>query len=79
NYLVATIEEEGANNGTQIHYTSKHLLGCDETYAFYGIDTTLSVLYFIDSYTDNDNTSAEVASGSKGKVPTYMVLNFNLG
>ncbi|EVU12873.1 tonB-dependent siderophore receptor family protein [Vibrio parahaemolyticus V-223/04] len=79
NYLDATLEEEGANKGNQLPYTSKHQLGWDATYAFYGMDTTLSGFYFSDSYTDNANTSAEDATGATGKVPSYMVWNFNLG
>ncbi|HHF2996721.1 TPA: TonB-dependent receptor family protein [Vibrio diabolicus] len=79
NYLDATLEEEGANKGNQLPYTSKHQLGWDATYAFYGMDTTLSGFYFSDSYTDNANTSAEDAIGETGKVPSYMVWNFNLG
>ncbi len=42
NYLDATLEEEGENKGNQLPYTSKHQLGWDATYAFYGMDTTLS-------------------------------------
>ncbi|HHF3093610.1 TPA: TonB-dependent siderophore vibrioferrin receptor PvuA [Vibrio diabolicus] len=79
NYLDATLEEEGANKGNQLPYTSKHQLGWDATYAFYGMDTTLSGFYLSDSYTDNANTSAEDATGATGKVPSYMVWNFNLG
>ncbi|HHX8563375.1 TonB-dependent siderophore receptor [Vibrio sp. RM-44-3] len=79
NYLDATLEEAGKNKGNQLPYTSKHQLGWDATYAFYGMDTTLSGFYFSDSYTDNANTSAEDAIGETGKVPSYMVWNFNLG
>ncbi|MEZ8824402.1 TonB-dependent receptor family protein [Vibrio amylolyticus] len=79
NYLDATIEEEGDNKGNQLPYTSEHQLSWDATYAFTGLDTTLSGYYFSDSFSDNANTSEEDATGAKGKVPAYMVWNFNLG
>ncbi|WP_447401063.1 TonB-dependent receptor family protein [Vibrio harveyi] len=79
NYLDATLEEEGANKGNQLPYTSKHQLSWDATYAFSKVDTTLSGYYFSDAYSDNANTSDEDATGAKGKVPAYMVWNFNLG
>ncbi|MEZ8972829.1 TonB-dependent receptor family protein [Vibrio cyclitrophicus] len=79
NYLDATIEEEGANKGNQLPYTSKHQFSWDATYAFSKVDTTLSGYYFSESYSDNANTSAEDATGATGKVPAYMVWNFNLG
>ncbi len=46
---------------------------------FSGVDTTLSGFYFSDAYTDNANTSSEDSTGATGKVPSYMVWNFNLG
>ncbi|MFM2627437.1 TonB-dependent siderophore receptor [Vibrio chagasii] len=79
NYLDATIEEDGANKGNQLPYTSKHQFSWDATYAFSKLDTTLSGYYFSESYSDNANTSNEDASGATGKVPAYMVWNFNLG
>ncbi|MGF1752789.1 TonB-dependent siderophore receptor [Vibrio makurazakiensis] len=79
NYLDATIEEEGANKGNQLPYTSAHQLSWDATYAFTAVDTTLSGYYFSDAYSDNANTSAEDSTGAEGKVPAYMVWNFNLG
>ncbi|MGR5210830.1 TonB-dependent receptor family protein [Vibrio rotiferianus] len=79
NYLDATLEENGPNKGNQLAYTSKHQLSWDATYTFTGIDTTLSGYYFSDAYADNANTSAEDETGAKGKVPAYMVWNFNLG
>ncbi|UUM32016.1 TonB-dependent receptor family protein [Vibrio japonicus] len=79
NYLDATLEEEGANKGNQLPDTSKHQLSWDATYAFTGFDTTLSGFYFSEAYSDNANTSEEDASGATGKVPSYMVWNFNLG
>ncbi|EDK28695.1 ferric vibrioferrin receptor [Vibrionales bacterium SWAT-3] len=79
NYLDATIEEDGANKGNQLPYTSKHQFSWDATYAFSKLDTTLSGYYFSESYSDNANTSDEDAIGATGKVPAYMVWNFNLG
>ncbi|WP_182026038.1 TonB-dependent receptor family protein [Vibrio rotiferianus] len=79
NYLDATLEENGPNKGNQLAYTSKHQLSWDATYTFTGIDTTLSGYYFSDAYADNANTSDEDVTGAKGKVPAYMVWNFNLG
>lgn len=79
NYLDATLEENGPNKGNQLAYTSKHQLSWDATYTFAGIDTTLSGYYFSDAYADNANTSDEDVTGAKGKVPAYMVWNFNLG
>ncbi|MGR4990017.1 TonB-dependent receptor family protein [Vibrio rotiferianus] len=79
NYLDATLEENGPNKGNQLAYTSKHQLSWDANYTFTGIDTTLSGYYFSDAYADNANTSAEDETGAKGKVPAYMVWNFNLG
>jgi Fe(3+) dicitrate transport protein len=79
NYLDATLEENGPNKGNQLAYTSKHQFSWDATYTFTGIDTTLSGYYFSDAYADNANTSAEDETGAKGKVPAYMVWNFNLG
>jgi Fe(3+) dicitrate transport protein len=79
NYLDATLEEEGANKGNQLPYTSKHQFSWDATYAFSKLDTTLSGYYFSESYSDNANTSAEDSTGATGKVPAYMVWNFNLG
>ncbi|MFA0567526.1 TonB-dependent receptor family protein [Vibrio gallaecicus] len=79
NFLDATLEEDGANKGNQLPHTSQHQLSWDATYAFTKIDTTLSGFYFSDAYTDNANTSEEDATGAKGKVPSYMVWNFNLG
>ena len=79
NYLDATIEQEGVNQGNQLPYTSKHQFSWDATYAFSKVDTTLSGYYFSESYSDNANTSAEDATGATGKVPAYMVWNFNLG
>ncbi|NOH47643.1 TonB-dependent siderophore receptor [Vibrio rotiferianus] len=79
NYLDATLEESGPNKGNQLAYTSKHQLSWDATYTFTGIDTTLSGYYFSDAYADNANTSDEDVTGAKGKVPAYMVWNFNLG
>lgn len=79
NYLNATLEENGPNKGNQLAYTSKHQLSWDATYTFTGIDTTLSGYYFSDAYADNANTSDEDVTGAKGKVPAYMVWNFNLG
>ncbi|CAH7217875.1 Vibrioferrin receptor PvuA [Vibrio chagasii] len=79
NYLDATIEEDGANKGNQLPYTSKHQFSWDATYAFSKLGTTLSGYYFSESYSDNANTSNEDASGATGKVPAYMVWNFNLG
>lgn len=79
NYLDATLEENGPNKGNQLAYTSKHQLSWDATYTFTGIDTTLSGYYFSDAYADNANTSDEDVTGAKGKVPDYMVWNFNLG
>lgn len=79
NYLDATIEEAGANKGNQLPYTSKHQFSWDATYVFSKLDTTLSGYYFSESYSDNANTSAEDATGATGKVPSYMVWNFNLG
>lgn len=79
NYLDATMEEDGVNKGNQLPYTSKHQLSWDATYAFSGADITLSGYYFSAAYSDNANTSTEDATGTKGKVPAYMVWNFNLG
>lgn len=79
NYLDATIEEDGANKGNQLPYTSKHQFSWDATYAFSKLDTTLSGYYFSESYSDNANTSDEDAIGATGKVPAYMVWRFNLG
>ncbi|OHY95935.1 ligand-gated channel [Vibrio rotiferianus] len=79
NYLDATLEENGPNKGNQLAYTSKHQLSWDATYTFTGIDTTLSGYYFSDAFADNANTSDEDVTGAKGKVPAYMVWNFNLG
>lgn len=79
NYLDATIEEDGANKGNQLPYTSKHQFSWDATYVFSKLDTTLSGYYFSESYSDNANTSDEDAIGATGKVPAYMVWNFNLG
>jgi Fe(3+) dicitrate transport protein len=79
NYLDATLEENGPSKGNQLAYTSKHQLSWDATYTFTGIDTTLSGYYFSDAYADNANTSDEDVTGAKGKVPAYMVWNFNLG
>ncbi len=79
NYLDATLEEEGDNKGNQLPHTSKHQLSWDASYTFAKVDTTLSGFYFSDSYSDNDNTSEEDATGATGKVPSYIVWNFNLG
>ncbi|WCP67494.1 TonB-dependent siderophore receptor [Vibrio tubiashii] len=79
NYLDATLEEEGTNKGNQLPYASKHQLSWDASYAFVGVDTTISGYYFSDAYSNNANTSEEDSTGAKGKVPAYMVWNFNLG
>nr|WP_243977281.1 TonB-dependent siderophore receptor [Vibrio natriegens] len=79
NYLDATLEEDGDNKGNQLPFSSKHQLGWDATYVFSGVDTTLSGFYFSDAYTDNANTGSEDSTGATGKVPSYMVWNFNLG
>lgn len=79
NYLDATLEAAGANQGKQLPYTSKHQLSWDASYDFAGVEATLSGFYFSDAYADNANTEDESANGGKGKIPAYTVWNFNLG
>lgn len=78
-YLDATLEEDGPNKGNQLKYTSKHQLNWDATYTFSKLETTLSGYYFSDAYSDDANTVEEDSIGKAGKIPAYMVWNFNIG
>ncbi|MDH0337604.1 TonB-dependent Fe(3+) dicitrate receptor FecA [Metapseudomonas otitidis] len=74
-FVDATIREEGPNKGNRVPFSSRHkgMLGVSysrEAWRF-NLDTQFQSAQFA----DNENTDAESADGSTGRIPGYGIWN----
>ncbi|EIK95293.1 protein FecA [Pseudomonas sp. M47T1] len=74
-YVDATIREDGPNQGNQVPFSSKHkgTLGVGYTEGPWKLN--LDSTYQSSQFADNENTRAESADGSTGKIPGYMLFS----
>ncbi|WP_226661429.1 TonB-dependent receptor family protein [Microbulbifer aggregans] len=77
NYLDSE-QMQGANKGKELPYSSRHQLVWDADYSFAIADVTLSGFYYSSAYSDAANTATESASGTTGKLPSFVVWNLQV-
>jgi Fe(3+) dicitrate transport protein len=73
-YVDATIREDGPNKGNRVPFSSRHkgTLGIGYTEGPWKLN--LDGSYQSSQFADNENTSAETADGSTGRIPGYMLF-----
>ncbi|WP_277962922.1 TonB-dependent Fe(3+) dicitrate receptor FecA [Pseudomonas sp. RIT-To-2] len=74
-YVDATIREDGPNKGNQVPFSSRHkgTLGMGYTEGPWKLNLDSS--YQSSQFADNENTRAESADGSTGRIPGYVLFN----
>lgn len=75
----ATIREAGLNQGNQVPFSSRHkgLAGVGYSRGSWRLD--LETQFQSAQFADNENTVAESADGSTGRIPGYAVWNARAG
>ena len=78
-YVDATIREAGVNHGNRVPFSSKHkgTLGVSYTEGQWKLNVDGE--YQSSQFADNENTVAESADGSTGRIPGYVLFNGRAG
>ena len=76
---VDTEQQSGAFAGKELPFAPRRQLGVQATYRSAGWTWNLNGHYQSDMYSDGANTLAENATGSVGRIPSYVVWNAQVG
>jgi len=76
---VDTEQQSGASAGKELPYAPRRQLGVQASWRSDGWTWNLNGHYQSDMYSDGANTPAENATGSVGRIPSYVVWNAQVG
>lgn len=78
-YVDATIREAGVNHGNRVPFSSKHKGTLGVSYTEGPWKLNVDGEYQSSQFADNENTAAESADGSTGRIPGYVLFNSRAG
>jgi Fe(3+) dicitrate transport protein len=78
-YVDATIREAGVNHGNRVPFSSKHKGTLGVSYTEGPWKLNVDGEYQSSQFADNENTVAESADGSTGRIPGYVLFNGRAG